>query len=333
MKALKIIGIIIAVLAVVVFVTIQLLPDEAHISRSITIDASPGEVYREVVSFKNFTAWSPWSAKDTATVYTAEGPAQGVGTKLSWKSESDQVGSGSMKIIEVEPGALVKTEMKFEGFDSTPNASYIIEEVDGGTKVTWTYDEMGISGIGRVFGLMMDMFLGPDYEQGLKNLKARIESAPEASTDISVVFVEPYDYLGVSFTTDMSMIATKMAQSYGTLMSYMGKEGIEMSGKPIAVCTLWSEEQVAFTCGIPVSVPTSDLAEGVVRESIPAGLAVKSVYMGDYNDSGVAHEEIEAYVNYAGYEFAGPPWEEYVTDPMEEKDTAKWVTNVYYPVQ
>jgi effector-binding domain-containing protein len=29
----------------------------------------------------------------------------------------------------------------------------------------------------------------------------------------------------------------------------------------------------------------------------------------------------------------GAPWEVYVTDPMVEKDTAKWQTDIYYPVQ
>jgi len=32
-------------------------------------------------------------------------------------------------------------------------------------------------------------------------------------------------------------------------------------------------------------------------------------------------------------EINGASWEVYITDPMSEPDTSKWVTQIYYPVK
>ena len=47
-----------------------------------------------------------------------------------------------------------------------------------GTRVTWTNEgDMGTNPVNRYFGLMMDSMVGPDFEAGLKNLKALAERA------------------------------------------------------------------------------------------------------------------------------------------------------------
>lgn len=333
MKALKIIGIIIISLLLIGFITLQILPDAAHISRSTTIAASPQTVYQELITFKNFNSWSPWAGKDTATVYTYAGPAQGVGAKMSWSSENPEVGSGSMEIIEIKENELVKTTMRFDGFDSSPTASYIIEPVDEGTKLTWTYDEEGISGIAKVFGAMMDKFLGPDYEAGLASLKTRIENAPKSNMNISVVNTPSFQYLGIQQSSPPELISSKMAQAYGLLIQTMNQNDLEMTAPPIAVITNYSPDQIDYICGIPVTSVPTQIDESITVLTMDGAKSVKCVYIGDYSGTEAAHKAIDEYIQFANYEITGNPWEEYVTDPMIESDTSKWVTNVYYPVK
>jgi effector-binding domain-containing protein len=64
-----------------------------------------------------------------------------------------------------------------------------------------------------------------------------------------------------------------------------------------------------------------------------AGKVVKAVHTGDYSGLVNAHMEINEYMQSKNLTMAGNPWESYVTDPMTEKDTAKWVTEIYYPIQ
>ena len=38
-------------------------------------------------SYQRFNAWSPWHGRDPKTVYTFEGPAEGVSAGMCWSSE------------------------------------------------------------------------------------------------------------------------------------------------------------------------------------------------------------------------------------------------------
>lgn len=46
-----------------------------------------------------------------------------------------------------------------------------------------------------------------------------------------------------------------------------------------------------------------------------------------------AYIALNNYISDRGLQIVGPPWEEYVTNQVLESDTAKWQTNVYYPVK
>ena len=60
---------------------------------------------------------------------------------------------------------------------------------------------------------------------------------------------------------------------------------------------------------------------------------MKASYFGPYENIGSVHDAISRYIKVMDLEYAGPPWEIYVTDPMQEPDTAKWETVVCYPIK
>jgi len=45
-----------------------------------------------------------------------------------------------------------------------------------------------------------------------------------------------------------------------------------------------------------------------------------------------AHEALGAYMEEKNMKLVGAVMEEYVTDPMSEKDQSKWLTKISYPV-
>lgn len=170
-----VLGIIVAIAAAVV-VGGFLLPSEQFVSRSVVVEADQTEVFALVNNYRQFNRWSPWAAKDPDTKYEFSGPDSGVGAKMSWQSENPNVGSGSQEIIEVEPGSRVRTRLTFEGFDSASYATFRLEPADTGTRVTWEFEANLDSLIGRYMGLMMDKWVGADYEQGLARLKEIAEA-------------------------------------------------------------------------------------------------------------------------------------------------------------
>ena len=189
MKALKITGIVVLAVIVIAVVSIAVMSPQSHIERSIVINAQPAAIYEELVDFKAFNTWSPWAAIDPDTRYTFEGPQFGVGAKMNWASDNSNVGQGSQWIIEAEENKRVKTGMAFAGFEGSFVAEFILEPVDGGTKVTWTYDgDVRNTGpmnaaMGKLMGSFTDSMLGPQYEQGLAALKRRSESKSAPQTD------------------------------------------------------------------------------------------------------------------------------------------------------
>jgi hypothetical protein len=171
MKKLLAVVIVLAVLAVAVGL---MLPSAVHVERRILIAAPASAVFPYVNDYRLFNRWSPWAKKDPGTRYTYSGPESGVGAKLGWTSKV--MGEGSQEILESDPDRRVKVALDF-GEMGRASATYSLQVEGGGTRVTWGFDEdFGNNLLARYFGLVLERFIGEDYEQGLANLKAVVES-------------------------------------------------------------------------------------------------------------------------------------------------------------
>lgn len=167
---------LVAVLALVFIGGAYLLPREVTVARNVEISADKGQVFGYVNSLKATQEWSPWLERDPDVNLTYSGPDEGVGAKLVWASEHPQVGNGEQEIVASVPGEKVETALDF-GEMGTAKAAFLLTEAGDGTKVTWTLvADMGTNPVGRWMGLMMDSWVGADYEKGLSNLKALAEA-------------------------------------------------------------------------------------------------------------------------------------------------------------
>jgi len=163
---------LIIVLAVISF----FLPSKAHVERSMVVDAPQRVVFKEVHELKNWEKWSPFSAADPTLKVAYNGTTVGIGGRYDWTSENS--GEGYIEIKESNPPNSLKTYVAFEG-QGDGYGSWRFEPMgDNRTKVTWGFDtEFGLNPLQRFMGLMMDRFLGPSYEDGLKRLKEVSEQA------------------------------------------------------------------------------------------------------------------------------------------------------------
>lgn len=176
MRILKrlLVGLVIVVLALVVIA--YLLPREVTVARSVTIDAPAEEVFPHVNSMQKTEAWSPWLERDPDVKLSYDGPEMGVGNTLVWESENPQVGTGRQTITASAENARVDTDLDF-GPMGTANAWFILDPAGEATEVTWGFrSDMGMNPVARWMGLMMDRWVGGDYERGLQNLKAVVEA-------------------------------------------------------------------------------------------------------------------------------------------------------------
>lgn len=154
-----------------------LFPREVSVQRSIEIAAAPEDVFPHVNSLQRFAEWSPWQEMDPDMQQSFSGPEEGVGNRMEWTSDDPSIGSGSQEITLSIPGKRVETALDFGGM-GTAKAWHELEPAGDGTEVIWgLLADMGTGPVGRYMGLMMDRWVGADYERGLSRLKAQVEGS------------------------------------------------------------------------------------------------------------------------------------------------------------
>lgn len=154
---------------------IAALPGKRRVERSATIDASPEKVFALVSSTEGFQSFSPYKEDEPNLVIVPSGPSSGVGASFSFKGKDAE---GSQTIIAIEENRSVTMQIEL-GAMGSPVQSFTLTPAGRQTRVTWaTETNFGANPLGRVFGLMMDGYLGPIYERGLSNLGRVANGSP-----------------------------------------------------------------------------------------------------------------------------------------------------------
>jgi uncharacterized protein YndB with AHSA1/START domain len=168
--ALAIVGAI-ALAAVVVGL---FLPSTFAIRRSIDIAAPADRVYDYIVEPRKWSEWSVWTRRDPNMRVVYSGPPFGMGARWTWESKSE--GNGTMEFTRVEPNRRVEYALFFPDFNMRSTGELRLEPANGTTRVTWTNEgDVGGNPLKHYLAAAMDRMVGPDFQQGLANLKALAE--------------------------------------------------------------------------------------------------------------------------------------------------------------
>jgi effector-binding domain-containing protein len=295
---------------------------------------------------------------------TLEGPPQGKGAKISWKSETQ--GLGSQEIVESVPFSRVKTKLDF-GDQGTAFATFNLESAEGGTKVSWSFEtDVGMNPVGRYMGLMFDTWVGKDYEEGLANLKKLVEEQAKADTSAAlsipgsgaappdippmpaaadadkgpeIVTVEAQAIVltrASAKASDSAAISAALGGAYQNLLNYAQANALEVGGAPLAITIShkadgdWVFDAAMPLAQAPAKAPAA--ADGVKVGETYAGRAVKLTHKGPYNTMAASYERIHAYTKENNLTEKRVAWEEYVSDPGETAE-AELLTNIYVAIE
>lgn len=143
-----------------------------EVQRHAVVAADVETVHTLINSFHEWVAWSPWEDVDPDLNRTYSGPDSGVGAHYAWTGNR-KAGEGSMEILASAPTRIDLVVNFLKPFKATNPTTFILEEVDGGTKVTWlmTGEHKGVAALFFRFA-SMDKMIGPDFEKGLGRLQA-----------------------------------------------------------------------------------------------------------------------------------------------------------------
>lgn len=163
---------IVAIVALLVAVSF-FLPSKVHVERSATIKAPVDSLFYMVNELKNWGRWSAWAQIDpNGTKWVYSEPSSGQGAWYTWDSNNPDVGKGKLTIAECIPNKYLKNELDFDEMGTSVSEIFFDEAPKGTTTIKMTLDcDMGNNPVGKYMGLMMDKWVGDDYEKCFKNME------------------------------------------------------------------------------------------------------------------------------------------------------------------
>lgn len=336
MRILKAFGIILLVLVVLFLVIAIFLPSKFHLRETIEINSPVSSVFEQVNKFSNWSKWSPFQENDPDMLTTYEGKESGLGAIMKWQSKE---ANGSLMWTEVVNDYSLKGEMIIENMDKSM-IYFEFEKTPMGCYVSWAIDIDDLSyPLGRWKGVFMKSKLTDYFQKGLFNLKSICDNGIliiKSKWHTSEVFekeVSPITALSIKDSCTIDNFSSKFEEIYSSINEYMKKMKVEQAGYPFCVYYNWNPNGViVFEAGIPINKNVNGKGRIQLSE-LSGGKTLMVSQFGPYETTGDAHNAIDKYMKDKGLECVGAPWEVYITDPGAEPDTAKWETQIYYPIR
>ncbi len=334
MKILKKIVIVIIALVAILCIVSFFLPGTMHVERSVSINAPAKVIFDQVNIIKNWENWSSWQRSDSTMQITYNGTPAGTGAEYTWTSE--HMGTGKLTVTDSKENELVNTRLEF-GSNGGANAGYRFEKDGDAIKVTSSFDADKTSNpLHKLMGVVMKGYVEKMFDKSLNDMKKIAESMPPPpkapEVKVEATTIEDINYLAVRDTANMTNIGPKIGAGLGMVGQVMKKQGLKMAGAPFVI--YYTQPPADFIMDIAAKVDKPGKASGNVKPGvIKAGNAVVAHYFGDYMQMHSGYEVLKKWIADNNKKITGNPWEVYITDPGMEKDTAKWQTDIYFPVE
>lgn len=333
-KILKYLGILLLALLLFILIAGLFLPTKFHVERSIEVSTSTETAQRYMKDLSHFEQWSPFKKYDTNTVVTLKGKPGEIGSSYNWKGNSD-VGSGSMEISAIEKNN-VTLRLKFvEPWESECEAHFIFKSTKGKTTITWSINGDSPYPFNTMCLFMdMDNMMGKDFESGLLALKTILEHLPQNTNPFNIeeVTLSPHNYIGKRAIVKFEHMQAYFAQNLGLAFQAIGAKKLTMAGAPSGLFFLYDEKKMECDMAAVIPVSEKTTLEGFETWTL-SGKALHIAYYGAYENSFKAHYALNEYIESHALKKRSPVIEEYVTDPSTERDTSKWLTDIYYLIE
>ncbi|MBN1200202.1 MAG: GyrI-like domain-containing protein [Bacteroidales bacterium] len=321
--------IILAVLVVIAY----LLPRQYKVERSIVIGASSELVYDLTCNLNNWDLWSVWTKEvDTTALFELSGNDCEAGT--IWKWNGKLLGNGELIVTEVVPEKSFSYELLFDEGNFRSTGGFRYEEMADSVLVIWSDEgDLGFNPVYRYMGLFMSNTIGPDFELGLERLK-EIAEERHGWPPIEEKMMEDMLVLLIRDSAGPDNYSQIMGKGYSEIYRFIKLNRLAPKGHPFAIYHSWDSVTQFSVFDIGIAVENAKGGKGRIRlEEIPAQKVLMADYHGPYEKTEFVYRALDKYVAQEGLVITGGPWEVYVTDPMLEPDTAKWNTQILFPIK
>ena len=134
-------------------------------------------------------------------------------------------------------------------------------------------------------------------------------------------------------STTVDQLGAFFGKNFPLLDKVTGNKKTKEAPMPLAIYYGFVPDKKFYTvAAICVDDSTLKVKHPFQLKKLYRGKALCVNYFGAYEKTAQAYMDIEQYIKEKKYTPGDHVWEYYVTDPMIEKDTSKWQTDIYYPI-
>jgi len=150
---------------------------------------------------------------------------------------------------------------------------------------------------------------------------------------ITIVSILETPTLTIRFRAAPQDIGRKLGEALPAIFALVQSRELEIVGPPFSRYHAHDLASGTFEieAGMPLAVATP--GEGsILGSELPGGRAAVLIHRGPYETLGESHSKLQEWAAAHELRAAGGPWEEYVTDPGTQPDSAQWETRIVLPI-
>lgn len=275
-----IVALIIVAIAAVVFGVLS--PSSGHVERSVTVGKDLRQVYDVLDNMRRLPDYATLRADDRNIKFDLSGKPFGPGSKISWTSNSLNVGNGSLTIVSAEP--------KFDEVDDSTTNAKIVWDLENDWRGQDKQFTLGLARDGSRGQLteltvaydvkygwnLMDRFSNlyihgkPDtFIQGalnnLQNVVAAIPNVDYSGLTPAIVQTKQQPVLLVSTsaprTGGLEAVHDAIAAAVGNIQAEAKKLKVNIIGPRIVTTTNYGDQTYSFDVALPIDANTLTLTK------------------------------------------------------------------------
>ena len=158
-----------------------------------------------------------------------------------------------------------------------------------------------------------------------------IPASAKEELEFQVKNVSPQYVLLLKGKSSAQNISQDMGSMYSKVYGYMGTKTINPVGPPIAL--YFSAPSPDWEIGVAVPVDDGMLGQGAIEATtLPGGKMVSTMHIGPYEKLHESWNALSDWIKKSEYTPAGPGREVYLHGPSQESDSAKFRTELLWPI-
>jgi effector-binding domain-containing protein len=319
---------ILACLVVILLIAGIIMPKDIHTSISKNIDVPSNYAFNLVNNQMSMPTWNAWVIEDKETKVSYDNIIVGKGSGYSWKSK--KFGDGSIKYIDVMPGKKIEASLMMDGTESKSTLKFYNE--NGQSTIVWDFDSH-MAYPKNVFAPFLTYMINKKNRQSVDYMVEEIKKRQKGvyfGYQVNESSQNQKYFVTSRSTVTFDQIAQFYTQTLAAMYQKLQTEGITASGAPCALFYTYDEVGLKTDMAVAVPVLTPVAVKELGSETFPIQNAATIDYYGDSAKNKMAHYALNNYVKDRNLVETNAVLEEYLSDPIKEKDPSKWLTKIYY---